>query len=190
MHSTSGSVQELGTRPELCPRSGRSGRDLIIDISLKAQLRGIQNVFQTDNQNFGVRAELSPTGKFAFLISRGGSNSFTALPLPKELRSGEFKKVTLRLRKNGTATLSTPSGPTITKRFLLPTSCGNVRIGTGYDNDRRFLGQATLVFTTETVQRPYSVTLSWTYIIITAGYMLVALASPLRKVSALPKDGN
>ena len=130
---------------DLCPRTGKMKRSTTIQIDFRlASLGSIQNVFQTDTQNFGARLEIDEVGKSAVLIGRGGSNSFTVIPLSPQLKEGRKYTVIVELKSDGEAKVSLDGRFVGQNAYVVPLSCGHIALGYGFDSSRAIDGEATM----------------------------------------------
>lgn len=133
------------TGRDLCPRTGNPKRSTTIQVNFQLEALGkIQNVFQTDTQNFGVRLEIDEVGNPAVLIGRGSSNSFTVIPLRALFKVEKEYTVIIELKSDGEARVFLDGRFEGQNEYVVPQSCRHIALGYGFDASRAMNGKATM----------------------------------------------
>ena len=126
-----------------------SGRALSQKIELgfkfrSAPVKDYQNVFQTSAYNSGIRMEISPKDQVAWLLiatgNRNGQNDFASFKLLDKLEPGRWYALDMAVSSKD---VKVKIDGALKIDQHLPAAAWRadyLRVGTGYDDSRRFLG--------------------------------------------------
>jgi len=149
-----GQPVEVGDQPRICEAITDGGRLVIRVTGRLNELRNYQNLFQTADQNSGIRIEIDEFGAAAVLIADRSELTFLAVPATGAVTPGRFqiliqivdgRHVTFRLG-NSVATGSSES---------LQPLCSQVIIGHGFDSSRISSGRFRADFSAYGEQRRF-----------------------------------
>jgi len=149
-----GQPVEVGDQPRIC-EAITDGSRLVIRVNGRLnELRNYQNLFQTADQNSGIRIEIDESGASAVLIADRSELTFLAVPATGAVTPGRFqiliqivdgRHVTFRLG-NSVATGSSES---------LQPLCSQVIVGHGFDSSRISSGRFRVDFSAFREQRRF-----------------------------------
>lgn len=150
VYSTSNEVKELGPIEKLCETLHNPKGALKISLSIvPAELRNYQNVFQTSNLNSGLRLEIDEGGTTALILGEPNSSAIVANGLATRLVPLKETKIEMEVSQKYGSSINIPEEhlPVIRTSYgkLLP-ACGNVRVGIGFDDTRKFSGTVEIRF--------------------------------------------
>jgi len=142
---TDKSIQQLGNYPEFCTFNFLESRSFLIKIrGVVALNKPNQGLFQTDNFNKGIRAEIGPHGEVGVLTT-ATDGSLVGISLGKVMSTKPFQ---LDIRADSPTSIAARlnGGPwTYLKVHAIPT-CSHVAVGMGFSPDRMAMGILTTTF--------------------------------------------
>ena len=139
------SFLQLGDRPDLCTFNFLERRTFVTEITGNIVLNNsYQGLFQTDNFNNGIRAEISPHGEVSVLTT-ATDGSLVGIGLGKVTNAKPFK---LDIRADSPTSISARlnNGPWKYFKVQALATCSHVVIGAGYSLDRLAMGGLTTTF--------------------------------------------
>ena len=143
---TDKSIQQLGNRPDLCTFNYLERRTFVTEIRGAIFLNtSYQGLFQTDNFNNGIRAEISPLGEVGILAT-ATDGSLVGIGLGKVANAKPFK---LDIRADSPTSIAARlnNGPWTYLKAQALATCSHVVVGAGFSLDRIAIGSLTTTFT-------------------------------------------
>ncbi len=140
------SILQLGDRPDFCTFNYLERRTFVTEITGVIVLNAShQGLFQTDNFNNGIRAEISPSGEIGVLTT-ATDGSLVGIALGKVKIAKPFK---LDIRADSPTSISARlnNGPWTYLKVQALATCSHVVVGAGYSLDRMAMGSFTTTFT-------------------------------------------
>ena len=145
-YSYTGDVIELDARPDIC-----SALDLDKSLEIKIdgtinKLINYQNLFQTDDENRGMRLEINEAGVWGLLIASSSKDGYDVVVGSTQLQPGPFS-MTIQITDGREVGIVTNQ---IEQRRMLESlnpTCNSTTIGTGYDSSRKTDGSIEVSFT-------------------------------------------
>jgi hypothetical protein len=137
----------LGERKEIC-EAVSTNRMVIIDVRGRInELRNYQNLFQTGNQNTGIRVEIDDQGVVGLLVANRSEVTFASLASSGTISPG---RVQLRfVIRDGSMLLNQVGASVSTGKLVEPQpTCNETVIGYGFDSSRQTEGNYKIDFTT------------------------------------------
>lgn len=186
-----GTIQNLGEQEEICRAADTPKHSLVIVVEGELfDTEGYPNLFQTADENYGIRAEIN--GGTAGLVVATDSGAFVGLPLGPVQANKKFKML-LRVSQGQFAAGSISDQGTATIEADLNPRCDRVLVGGGFSTDRNAKGRLRVDFWNETYRySPKTLRLVRTIAMVSAILFLVVLMrrSPLDSESIKSAIGD
>lgn len=153
-----GAPMNLGALPRVCRAIMDRERTVLIKLRVRAKsVDRIQNAFQSDALNFGVRVEISEGGVVGLVAqSYVSTPELVGVVALGKLRPSRVSIIEIEFREGRTMAISLDGSVPAEKPVLLAPRCDSVLIGAGFDESRVFDGTVTLTMEiTRTDTRTY-----------------------------------
>jgi hypothetical protein len=142
--TTNFSIVPLGSHPEICQVLKDKWGSIEGEIEGTIQnLKGYQNLFQTDEGNLGIRIEVTQSGKVALVVSSPLKTEVGKLAFSEAfgtIEAGEKFHLYFQISFNGVLTIKLDDQRAHAVYSNINPTCRNVQLGVGFDVSRKTLG--------------------------------------------------
>jgi len=131
---------ESGAHPKICDAITNGGELVIRVTGRLEELRNYQNLFQTADQNAGIRIEVDETGAVGLLVADRSDLTFLAVQAAGTISPGRFQAL---IRVSDGRNVSFQLGRSVATGHseTLQPSCSNLVVGYGFDASRLSSGR-------------------------------------------------
>lgn len=135
-----GEPVESGAHPRIC-EAITDGGELVIRVTGRLEeLRNYQNLFQTADQNAGIRIEVDETGAVGLLVADRSELTYLAVPAAGTISPGRFQAL-IRVSDGRNVTFQLGKSVATGHSGTLQPSCSNLVVGYGFDSSRLSSGR-------------------------------------------------
>jgi hypothetical protein len=142
--TTNFSIMPLGSHPEICRVLEEKWGSIEGEIEGTIQnLKGYQNLFQTDEGNSGIRIEVTQSGRAALVVSSPLKTEVGKLAFSEAfgtIEAGKKFHIYFQVSFNGVLTIKLDSERAHAVYSNINPTCENVQLGVGFDISRKAMG--------------------------------------------------